>query len=1164
MNFKHIPPILLLTLGMGLSLTPSFSYENNDKIVKSEGVFISECTDNDGPIFYPADYASDISDEPNYSTQNTITFSPMNYHYASDYYRGDSVKVAVIDSGLNYTHEDFILGGNQIIQGHSRAIDNTSGNWLYYQFSSGYQNKLTDSLGHGTNVASVIASQINEVGCAGIAPNIDLYVYKVTNTSNGYEWTAINNALQYCIDEGIDVINMSFQAYEHAVEYNGSSMGASTGCSSVMVNKLNACYDAGITLVAAAGNFNTSEPSYPASNNHVISVGSLARASTTTKAGFSNTYGIDLVAPGYVYVADKGTNTAYKETQGTSFSAPIVTAAIALYKQKNPTATPDQIEAALYASCDDLKQSWAGHGRLNIDRFLNVENNIPTEIVVNNPEIVNEELELEVGDTFDLDWTVNGRGTFDNSVSFYPLDDNGTVSVSSSGHITALKEGSDYVVIESDVDSSVYTSIYVTVTEKADPPHEWRLVTSTSELSATSKYIFVNSGTTYVSGALDGAYLTAVSGATFSQDKNTITALPEGARPFTLGGSSGAWTFTMDAESKLLYADATNLYLTSGSGKYSTYTISFSGNNATVKANDSYRIYYNTSSPRFKTYSSSQGDIRLYKKTYVDNTKELDRISLAGMTTTYNVGDTFSFNGTCTAYWIGDVSGETSGTVSPTSVSSPDMSTAGVKQVTVTYTDTYGTKTANYNITVNNVLATSLTINKSSDTLEVDDTLVLNATILPNNTTNKTLIWSTSNSGVASISSTSGSSITVTAVAVGDATITVATTDGSNLSRTCSITVTPKVVLTSIVVSGYNETVAYKNEYSLGNYVVTAHYSNGTSRAVTGEEEISGAVNTSIIGRHILYISYTEKNVTKETEAYIKVTNNGASGNVGTTREVDASVSSTFTDKSWGDVNSLWNKGKDGNGMGNGGIQVTTGTSGANATTKATYYKISSVTVAYCTNDKSGAGTIKAKVGTGTEKTFSVTSPGSGGGGTTHKTTTFNFSPAETGKLKITVNCTTNSVYIISVTINYKDSEDYPATPTDQAKAWATYFLNCTKPYCNISGQGSDVSSINSSWSSLSLEYGYMVDAAKDAFVESNDETIVEARTLYSLLIRKYLVVFEDNFVEDSSGTKPYNAYNFSPEVVTKENSISIVIIMSSICALSLTSYILLKKRKHD
>lgn len=486
---KYKSSLLIAFIGMALAATPILPFKGNniykDVRAHEDGVLISSGPKEDGPMFYPASYSTEISDEPYYSTQNGYTFSSMNYVNTSKKYRGDSVKVAVIDSGLNYDHEDFKLNGNRIIKSKSRSVEYSSG-WKYYEFSNN-EAHLADGHGHGTNVASVIASQINALGCAGIAPNVELYVYKVTNANYGYEWIAIQNCLNYCKEEGIDVINMSFQAYEHAVSYGGQSMAASAGCSSQLTSWLNACHNAGITLVAAAGNFNTSEPSYPASNNYVISVGSLAESSTTTKADYSNTYGIDLVAPGTVYVADKGTNSSYKKTSGTSFSAPIVTAAIALYKQKNPSATPDQIESALYASCDaiDGNPSWAGNGRLNIDKFLGVEyEDQPTDIVINNPEIVDDELELQVGDYLDLDWTVNGVGTFDDSVNFYTLSgkDN-VVSVNQNGRITAVSEGNDYVVIESNVDSSVYASVYVTVASSGAVPTVDSVTVSPSSLS---------------------------------------------------------------------------------------------------------------------------------------------------------------------------------------------------------------------------------------------------------------------------------------------------------------------------------------------------------------------------------------------------------------------------------------------------------------------------------------------------------------------------------------------------------------------------------------------------------------------------------------------------------------------------------------------------------
>lgn len=427
-----------------------------------------------GMVAYAASYSSDATNEPKYTTQNNTTFKYLNLGSTLDTYRGDSVKVGIIDSGINYDHEDFMVSGVTKVKGDSKYYTYQSSSWVYYKASQHGYSYIDDTLGHGTNVAATVAAAINSVGGTGLAPNVELYIYKVTNSSNGYEFGAIQNALLDAKTLGLDVINMSFQSYEHAVSYNGSSMGASSGCSTIMSYYLNQAYNAGITLVGAAGNYNTSEPSYPGSNDHVINVGSL-NSTGTGKAGFSN-YGstIDLVAPGYVYVADEASNTAYTNTQGTSFSAPLVTAAIALYKQKNPSATPSQIESALYASCDPIDSgstysNWAGHGSLNVAKFLGVEDNAPNEIVINNPEIVDDSLSIEVGDTFDLDWSVNGNGTFDHGVNIYPLMDEGVLSVDSNGRITALSEGEDYVIIESVADSNVYVSIDVTVTSTITP-----------------------------------------------------------------------------------------------------------------------------------------------------------------------------------------------------------------------------------------------------------------------------------------------------------------------------------------------------------------------------------------------------------------------------------------------------------------------------------------------------------------------------------------------------------------------------------------------------------------------------------------------------------------------------------------------------------------------
>ena len=824
------------------------------------GVFICEDTGEDGPIFYPADYSTEITNEPSYNTQNSYTFSCMNYNNAHKYYRGDSVKVAVIDSGLNYTHEDFRdSSNNYIIQGNSRTIDNTSGSWLYYQFSSGYQSKIVDSLGHGTNVASVIASQINALGCAGIAPNVELYVYKVTNTSNGYEWTAINSALSYCIDEGMDVVNMSFQAYEHSVTYNGSTMGASTGCSSVMTSYINSCYNAGITLVAAAGNYNTSEPSYPASNNHVISVGSLAESSTTSKAGYSNTYGIDLVAPGTVYVADKGTNSSYKKTSGTSFSAPIVTAAIALYKQQNPSATPSQIETALYNSCDPISgnPSWAGNGRLNIDRFLGLTD-YPTDIALNNPEIDNGTLELEVGDTLDLNWTVNGEGTFDDSVSFSTYSGGSSVvSVNSNGKITAIAEGSDTVYITSTVDSSVYASIEVTVTAASAPAPTVSSVTispssldldlsgiTSGNLTATvngdnnpSQIVSWNSSDTSVAtvsglGVVTAkATGTATITATSEQDgtksgscKVTVidsSALPtsEDINDYNVGSTAltssditnGAKVVLGKSSTSLGYSvDSNWVYLDSAKDQTLVFTIEGNSSGFTLKNGDNY-LY--CSAEKKVQFSTS------YKTTFK-----------LQASTNYLGNDTvgyFCFNSTGLRPYK-------SGSYSDHGFLYPLTLKATLSSISVKTAPTKTTYEAGEYFN-----PTGLVITKTfSDNSKQDLSYSGNESSFTFNPTTSTALL------------TSNTSVTITV-------------DG----KTCSqpITVTAAKTLSSISIDGYKVAFVEGDSFSYGG-TVTAHFSDATTSDVTGSATFSG-FNLNNIGNQTVTVSYTHKGTTK-TDTY--------------------------------------------------------------------------------------------------------------------------------------------------------------------------------------------------------------------------------------------------------------------------------------------------------
>ena len=174
--------------------------------------------------------------------------------------------VCVIDSGLGLPHEDFndanITGSNDI----------GTGNW----FDAGGP--------HGTHVAGTIAAMNNDVGVVGVLPNgnVKLHIVKVFNAEGwGYSST-LAQAVDTCAQNGATVINMSLGGA-------GSNITES--------NAMQAAFDAGVLLVAAAGNDGDTSLSYPASYDSVISVAAVDN--TTLLADFSQRNAqVELAGPG--------------------------------------------------------------------------------------------------------------------------------------------------------------------------------------------------------------------------------------------------------------------------------------------------------------------------------------------------------------------------------------------------------------------------------------------------------------------------------------------------------------------------------------------------------------------------------------------------------------------------------------------------------------------------------------------------------------------------------------------------------------------------------------------------------------------------------------------------------------------------------------------------
>ena len=154
-------------------------------------------------------------------------------------------------------------------------------------------------------------------------------------------------------------------------------------------------------------------------------------------------------------------------------------------------------------------------------------------------------------------------------------------------------------------------------------------------------------------------------------------------------------------------------------------------------------------------------------------------------------------------------------------------------------------------------------------------------------------------------------------------------------------------------------------------------------------------------------------------------------------------VTYTFTSRDWNaTVNgeaANWTSNKQGAGFSNNGIQVTNNSSytGANGTSPLEYANITKIVATYNTNKNAGAGTIVVKVGdnTATTKNWAYST---GDGRTANYKTEFNYTTPQTGKVTVTLNTTTNSIYLVSVTITYADNASKRPTITGDENPFFT------------------------------------------------------------------------------------------------------------------------------
>ena len=298
------------------------------------------------------------------------------------------IVVAVLDTGLDVDHPDLVgrVWYNKDLC--FNALDPVQLACTGFNFLDN-NNNVSDDVGHGTHIAGIIAANRNSIGIVGAADSrIKIMPLKILNSKvNGFVYNGklitdvIADAMLFAIKNGAEVINLSLgwpklidtekvrQAFQLAEEKN-------------------------IIVIAGSGNNNKNLPTFPCSYENVICVGAVDNRGEL--APFSN-FGskIDLAAPGEGIVSTFPKKiesrvlriSNYEIKNGSSQSAPFVTAAVATLKLLNPLLNNDKVRLLLFKSSKTIPKSidkrFVKFGALDMKKLLILAGNIEETPFVN-------------------------------------------------------------------------------------------------------------------------------------------------------------------------------------------------------------------------------------------------------------------------------------------------------------------------------------------------------------------------------------------------------------------------------------------------------------------------------------------------------------------------------------------------------------------------------------------------------------------------------------------------------------------------------------------------------------------------------------------------------------------------------------------------------------
>ncbi len=275
------------------------------------------------------------------------------------------VVVAVIDTGVDYTHPDLInnIWINEAELNGEEGIDDDNNGYIDdihgYNFADNTNDPM-DTVPHGTHVAGIIAASHNNFGIDGINPNALIMPLKFMTRSGGTPQNAAR-AIRYAVDNGAQVINCSWGEHQETDE---------------LKEAVEYAIQNDIPIIASSGNAginNDFKRHFPSHYPDVITVANIDQNGYIT---YRSNYGnrtVDIAAPGEEVLSTMPDNT-YIEHSGTSMAAPFVSGAISLLLSLEPGIDREEITARLYrtgiSTSNYLGKVKSGR-RIDVYNFIN-------------------------------------------------------------------------------------------------------------------------------------------------------------------------------------------------------------------------------------------------------------------------------------------------------------------------------------------------------------------------------------------------------------------------------------------------------------------------------------------------------------------------------------------------------------------------------------------------------------------------------------------------------------------------------------------------------------------------------------------------------------------------------------------------------------------------